>query len=103
MGTPGKDTLKPMFEEAVRRDRVIKKLVAEMPYCLGEWVQPADRQAVDTYGDEILIEGVCDTYGKMGRKEKWPEHDNPMIISAYSKKNDLHFHCTVNFLIPKGK
>ena len=94
---------KPIFDEALRRDKIIKNLVAAMPYCLGEWVVPANDEDIARYGNELLVEKVCDTYGKYGLKEKWPESDNPMLITAYSKRDNIRFFCTTNFLKPATK
>lgn len=77
-------------------------MVKNLQYCEGEWVVPAREEDVGTYGTEILVEKICDTYGKFGKNEKWPESDCPMIITAYSKTKQSRFYCTPGYLKPKG-
>lgn len=87
----------------MRRDRVIKKMVAALPYMEGEYVAPHDEAARKKYGDIVLIRKICDSYTKMGRAERWPDNDTPMIIHAYSKEKDMEFYCTPTFLMPLVK
>lgn len=89
---------KPIFDEAIRRDKVIKDIVNKLVYKVGDTTKPVNKKDVEEYGDVIVVEKICDTYGKYGRDEKWPEHDNPMIVHAYSKKKDIRFTCTTNYL-----
>lgn len=70
----------------------------KMPYKIGDITKPVSPKEVDIYGDKIIVEKICDSYGKYGKNDKWPEHDNPMIVHAHSVKNDIRFTCTVNYL-----
>lgn len=89
---------KPIFAEANRRDAIIREMVAKLPYKAGDWTSPVDAKDVEKYGTRILIEAVCDSYAKFGKGEDWPKHDFPMIIHAFSEKNNNRFTCTPNFL-----
>lgn len=90
--------IKPIFDEAIRRDKVIKAIVSKLEYRVGDVVKPTNEVDAEMYGNDILVEKICDTYGKYGKNEKWPEHDNPMLIHAYSKTKDTRFTCTANYL-----
>jgi hypothetical protein len=95
---PSKKTL---FEEAQRRDLIVRNIAAKLTYGPGDWVTPNKPESVNEYGDRVKILRICDTYGKFGKDEVWPESDNPMIVHAWSEKLDTTFMCTANFLVKK--
>lgn len=92
---------KTLFEEAQRRDLIVRNLAATLTYGPGDWVQPTKPGVAHEYGDRIKILRICDTYGKFGKDEVWPESDNPMIVHAWSEKLNSTFMCTTNFLTKK--
>lgn len=87
-----------LFAEGLRRDRVIKTLVAELPYVKGDTVRPAKASHIDKYGNDLKVVAICDSYVKYGKDEKWPDSDLPMIIHVYSLKMDTTFMCTPNWI-----
>lgn len=82
----------------MRRDAIIKKMVKDLPFCVGEYVAPYNADNRQKYGDTVVILGICDDYTKFGKKEEWPSSDVPMIIQAYSEKAQTNFFCTPGFL-----
>lgn len=96
--SPPSPITKPIFDEALRREKVIKDIVSKMTFKVGDVVKPVAPREQFVYGNDILVEKVCDSYGKYGKNEKWPEHDNPLLVHAYSRTKDTRFTCTVNFL-----
>jgi hypothetical protein len=87
----------------MRRDRVIKKLVAEIPYVEGEYVTPHSPEEREKYGSMIIVEKICDSYAKFGRTEKWPDDDVPFIVQAWSNSKLTRFNCTPGYLIQLTK
>ena len=88
-----------IMQEAKDRDEIVRKLFRECPYTKGDVCVTQNEQARETYGDCTII-GVLSTYGDM-KKEKWPESNNPLIVTAQSSVDDTIFHCTTNFLRKK--
>lgn len=78
-------------------------MVADLSYCVGEYVAPHNKANQDKYGDTVVVTNICDDYTKYGKKEPWPQNDTPMIIQAFSAKNQTHFFCTPAFLKPLTK
>lgn len=98
--TPAKDTV---FEEALRRDRIIRALAREVKYKVNDICKPFNPKLYEDYGEEIRVTGICDTYVKYGRNESWPKNDVPFIIHAQSLKTGAHFICTPEWLVPITK
>lgn len=93
---------KTLFEEAQRRDKIVRSLAEKCGLKEGDLAIPAHPEKREMYGDKIRIIKVTDSYGKFGRDEVWPENDNPMIIHAFSEKLQDHFICTVGFLVKRA-
>lgn len=91
---------KNLFGEAMRRDRVIKKLLDEAGYKVGDIVECSIVSAREKYGD-IKVEKMLDSYIKMGKDEKWPESDCPFLVTCFSEKENIRFTCTVHYLRAK--
>lgn len=95
--TSGKfDTAK--FTEAKRRDEIVRKLVKDCPYSVGETVEVNSDPGKEKYGATALVMGIAQNYIQLG-KEEWPEGDNPLIVHARAD-DDTEFFCTVNYLRP---
>lgn len=90
-----------MFEEAKRRDQIVRNLAAKLNYGPGDTVTPSTKEAAEQYGEDIRVVKICDTYGKFGKDERWPDSDNPMIVHAWSDKLNQSLVCTVGFLVKK--
>lgn len=99
--TPTSKDNKQLFDEAVRRDKIIKSLVEAVSYKEGDrvmFVRPADEKK---YGKHVLIEKILKSYGQWPKNEPWPENDNPMIVHLIIKdKDDDRLFCTTNYVKP---
>lgn len=85
------------------RDDIIKKLYKDCPYNVSDMttVNSDDLQLVEDYGDVEVLH-ICKNIFDFGKKTAWPEEgDNPLIVTAYSKKADRRFFCTTNYLKKK--
>jgi hypothetical protein len=91
-----------MFNEAQRRDKIIRERIAQIKYKEGDHVKPWCQKEIDVYGDDIVVIKICDTYAKFGKNEKWPANDYKlMLIHAFSRKTKENFWCTPLYLVPK--
>lgn len=90
-----------IFAEALRRDKIIRAMVKDIKYKVGDVCTPHDKKLYDEYGKDIEVTGICDTYVKYGRDEKWPKNDTPMIVHARSIKTGTNFICTPEWLLQK--
>jgi uncharacterized protein YfaT (DUF1175 family) len=89
-----------MMQEAKRRDARVKELYAKCPYRPGDTCIPVDAEEAELYG-EVRVVAIADSYSKFGKHEKWPESDNPMLVSFASAKTHETMWCTTNFLRKK--
>lgn len=89
-----------MFNEASRREAIIKGLVKDLPYKLGDIVIPSDDSEYEKIGD-LRVTAIADTYAKFGKKEKWPDNDVPMIIHVWCDKQKQVYFCSTNYLKKK--
>jgi len=97
---PSPPANKTIFDEAQRRDRIIRKLNAEVPYKAGDRVITVDPMKREEYG-EMQVMHILPSYALYGKDEKWPDHDNPMIVTAKRLNNDSIITCTTNFIQKK--
>ena len=92
---------KQLFDEAVRRDKIIKTLVEGVTYKENDrvmFVRPADEKK---YGKHVIIEKILKSYGQWPKNEPWPDNDNPMIVHLVIKdKDDERLFCTTNYVKP---
>lgn len=89
-----------IFQEANRRQNKILELVSKINYKEGDITKPALECNIPSYGSQIKVEKICDSYTKWGRSE-WPSSDMPHLVVAYSLDKNIRFSCTANFLIKK--
>ena len=94
-------TAQTIIGEAKRRDDIIKQMFKNCPYKEGDIVKPYSAAGIKQYGDDVIVEKICDTYAKMGKSEEWPKDDCPMIVTAWSNKTSSRFFCTVGYLEKK--
>lgn len=87
-----------LFNDAIRKDSIIKKLVASISYKAGDICCPVETSDVEEWGHKIEVVHITQSYSLMGRDENWPENDNPLIVYCFSEKANKHFFCTTNFL-----
>ena len=85
-----------LFNEARRRDNIIKELVKKLPYKVGDKVVPADPNKKE---ESATIVGICTTYAHLGHEYTWPKNDNPMIVTARKDKDGTIYFCTTNYLV----
>jgi len=92
--------------EALRRDELIKKLYRECSYRSGDEVEYVnDNDKKKNPEDRLVVMNIVDSYTKIGKDEKWPASDNPLIVHAKQFKQDgsvSEFFCTTNYLKKKG-
>jgi len=84
-----------IYNEAKRRNNIIKQLVKEFKYKSGDVVEcknPADQ----TRWGNCTIISVLDDYQHMEKDHKWPANDNPMIVTASSNVGEI-FYATTNY------
>ena len=84
-----------IYNEAKRRNNIIKQLVKEFKYKSGDVVEcknPADQ----TRWGQCTIISVLDDYQHMEKDHKWPANDNPMIVTASSNVGEI-FYATTNY------
>ena len=90
-------------EEYCRRNTVVQVLSTQCGFYNGETVYPVERDEFELYG-QCQIVGVCRNMSDLGLDFKWPENDNPMILTFRSSKptQKNHIFCTTNFLTKKN-
>jgi hypothetical protein len=96
-----KEKNKKLFDEALRRDKIIRDLVAECKYTTGERVMFIREADEKKYGRDVWVTKIVESYGQWPKNEAWPDNDNPMIVHLCVKdKNDEALFCTVNMVKP---
>jgi len=85
-----------LYNEARRRENIIKGLLADFKLVEGQIVQAA------ISGQEFIINKICRTYAHMGANVDWPKNDNPMIVTITSTKDQSVCFCTTNYLKAKA-
>ena len=84
-----------LFNEARRRDNIVKTLVNEFKMTEGQVV-------LSSVSDkEYIINKICRTYAHMGKEADWPKNDNPMIVTITSTEDGSISFCTTNYLKAK--
>jgi hypothetical protein len=89
-----------LFKRTEERNAIIKSLLKDLPYSVGDLVKPYSEAEQCTWGDDVVVETIASDTAQLGRDYEWPDNDSPMLIGAYSKKKDVRFFCTPSFLIP---
>ena len=89
-----------LFKEAQRRDKIIKALVKGINYVEGEIVTPYNQEGRDKWGEQLIVEKICDSYALYGKNEDWPKNDTPFLITCYNKDKAARFNCTPGYVIP---
>lgn len=92
-----------IMAESVRRENLVRKLYSECPYRPGDTVVPSNSDLVKQYGEKIMVLSIVDTYAKFGKNEKWPQSDNPLLVTAKSYDKDMTFICSTDFLMKKPR
>ncbi len=92
---------KTLFDEAMRRDKIIKELSSTCPYHVNDrvmFIKPADEKK---HGKEVYVTKIINTYGQWPRNEEWPDNDNPMIVHLrVADRNNEVLFCTTNMVKP---
>lgn len=84
-----------VYNEARRRDNIIKELLKEFKLVEGQIVQ------AEASGQEYILNKICRSYAHMGNDVDWPASDNPMIVTITSTKDQSVCFCTTNYLKAK--
>lgn len=85
-----------LFNEATRRDGIVKKLYQECPFFVGDSVRPKDPDRFTKYGVGKITH-ICTKYTDLGKDYEWPQTDNPLIVTVMSNDGEMYF-CTTNYL-----
>jgi hypothetical protein len=88
-------------EEYVRRDKIVRQMWAECPFHTNEVVSPKSQEGRDKWGTRLVVKQVFKSYFDFDEKDKWPNDDRPLIITAELQNGNLVI-CTPDFLM-KGK
>lgn len=97
LGTPPSKT-KSIYEESIRRDKIIKDLAAACTFKPGDRVSFVRASEHEKYGHEVYVTNIVDSYTKYGKHDKWPSNDYPMIVHCEAKDTKEVFFCTVNMM-----
>lgn len=84
-----------VYNETVRRENIIKKLVSECGFTEGQIVLS------DVKEEEYIINKICRCYAHLGSNVDWPANDNPMLLTITSVKNTSVSFCTTNYVKAK--
>ncbi len=84
-----------VYQEVMRRDKLIKELVNAFKHKVGDEIEPAKQEDFDKYG-KCTIMGICAAYIHLEKDFKWPKNDNPMIVTASSENGEI-FYATTNY------
>lgn len=89
--------------ESRRRDSICKRLAAQCGYKAGDTVVPVNPTA-EEQGKEFKVLSICDSYALLGRNEKWPDNDNPLLVHCMclDKDDSSTFFCTTNYLVKRS-
>lgn len=85
-----------VYNEARRRDNIIKELLKDFKLVEGQIVEAA------VTGQEFILNKICRSYSHMGADVDWPANDNPMIVTITSTKDQSVCFCTTNYLKTKA-
>ena len=99
--TPQSSANKQMFDEAKRRDEIIKELFSKCTYKENDRVMFSRESDEKKYGKHVIVEKILKSYAQWPKNEPWPENDNPMIVHLVVKdKDDERLFCTTNYVKP---
>jgi hypothetical protein len=85
-----------IYNEAKRRNAIIKELVKTFNYKVGDVVDCSNPQDQTKWGSCTIL-SVLDDYQHMEKDHKWPGNDNPMIVTASSASGEIFFATTNYF------
>lgn len=86
-----------VYQEVLRRDKIIKDLVKEFKHKPGDELVPKHQDDVDKWGKCTMISIVND-YIHMEKDHKWPKNDNPLILTVSAESGEL-FYATTNYFL----
>jgi hypothetical protein len=91
-------TVNSIQQEALRRHAICKRLAHACEYKAGDVVEVIDA-ANEDIGKKFKVLSICDSYALMGKNEKWPPGDNPMLVHiADIEAPNASFFCTTNYV-----
>lgn len=85
-----------IYNEAKRRNSIIKELVKTFNYKKGDVVECKNPADTAKWG-QCTILNVLDDYQHMEKDHKWPANDNPMIVTAAAENGEIFFATTNYF------
>lgn len=91
---------KKLFDEACRRDKIIKDLFAACPYKEKDRVMFIKQADETKYGKEVYVIKIISSYAQWPKNEPWPDNDNPMIVTIFVQDKAETLFCTTNLVKP---
>lgn len=89
-----------LWDETIRRDKIIRELFAKCPYKVGDQVMFCHEKDEKKYGKTLTVTKIIATYAQWSRQEQWPDNDNPMIVHVLVKETAEILFCTTNMVKP---
>ena len=90
------DSSSPLYKEAQRKDAIIQEKFKACPYTVNDLTVPVSASGKIKYGD-CRVRGICKSYAEFGKDVEWNDL-NPMIVTAFSVKEQCVFFCTIDYL-----
>lgn len=90
------NVVKTISDEAKRRDDIVRKLYNAFPLKPGDTATASNSTISAKIGDKLIIMAVAKGYSDLGKDDKWPEDDNPLMVHVKSYDKDCDFFVTTN-------
>lgn len=91
---------KKLFDEACRRDKIIKDLFASCTYKEKDRVMFINPKDDLKYGKDPYVTKIISSYAQWPKNEPWPDNDNPMIVTLFVQDKAETLFCTTNLVKP---
>lgn len=85
-----------IINEVQRRDKIIKELVKEFPYKVGDYIIPQKEEDQKKWG-KCTVLAICSEYIHLSKDDKWPKNDNPLIVTVSAETGEIFFATTNYF------
>ena len=100
--TPVNNVVQSISDEAKRRDDIVRKLYQEFPLNPGDTATPSDETIAKKVGMKLIIMAVAKSYADLGKDDKWPEDNNPLMVHIKSYDKNCDFFVTTNAIKRKA-
>ena len=79
---------------AMKRDHIIKTLLSEIDYKIGDEVVPANPEVEKK---KATVIDIVKNYCEFNSDYKWPKSDNPLIVTCMTEDKCI-YTCTTNYV-----